>query len=128
MDISAVVDRFFAAIEAGDVDALQAIYADDAGVWHNFTGVTQTKQENIARLSQARALAALKYEVLERIVIADQVVQRHIVRTKPEGQVETSLHAALFIAVRDGRIFHIHEYLDPAQSVLALGRAIADAG
>lgn len=122
MGIEVVVDRFFAAIEACDVEALQAIYSDDAGIWHNFTDRTQTKQQNIARLSEARALGTLKYEVVERIVVGDRVIQRHIVRIKTEGNRETLLHAALFITVRAGKIVHIHEYLDSRQMVLALER------
>ena len=35
----ALAARFFAAIEAGDIDAIRAIYAPDARIWHNTDGI-----------------------------------------------------------------------------------------
>ena len=35
--VLALADRFFAAIEAGDLDAVAGIYAPDAVIWHNST-------------------------------------------------------------------------------------------
>jgi len=34
-----VIDRFFSAIEAGDIDALNDIYHPDVVVWHNTDGL-----------------------------------------------------------------------------------------
>ncbi|MGH9269678.1 MAG: hypothetical protein ACRDZ2_00205 [Ilumatobacteraceae bacterium] len=34
-----LAERFFAAIEAGDLDAVGGIYADEAVIWHNHDGV-----------------------------------------------------------------------------------------
>jgi ketosteroid isomerase-like protein len=36
MSIETIADTFFAAIENGDVDTLNRLYDDEAGVWHNF--------------------------------------------------------------------------------------------
>ena len=33
-----LADRFMTAITSGDVDALRAIYAPDARIWHNGPG------------------------------------------------------------------------------------------
>jgi ketosteroid isomerase-like protein len=49
-DVEAVAARFFAAIEAGDTDAIQAIYAADAVVWHNTDEVEQAVAQNLVVL------------------------------------------------------------------------------
>jgi ketosteroid isomerase-like protein len=118
MGVEQVIERFFAALERCDRRALEEIYSDDVRVWHNFTGIEQDKQTNIARLEMAWKLAKLKYDVIERIALGDRVIQRHMLRFQREGQPDSLLHAALFITVRDGRIARIDEYLDPSQSVL----------
>ena len=41
MDPLEVADRLFAAIEAGDLDAVAALYAPEAVIWHNHDGVEQ---------------------------------------------------------------------------------------
>lgn len=119
MGIDQVVDRFMAALEAGDRTSIEAIYSDDVRVWHNFTGTEQDKATNVARLEAAWKLAKLKYDVVERIVLGDRAIQRHTLRFQREGSPDSLLHAALFILVRDGRIARIDEYLDASQSVLA---------
>ncbi len=123
MSIETVVERFFLAIEQGDVAVLQEIYSDDVEIWHNFSNVGQNKSDNIQNLLRARELAALKYEVTQRFVAGDTLVQRHIVQLSPPDRPPSRLFAAIFITVRNGKIVHINEYLDPAQSVMALSRA-----
>ncbi len=112
--IDMVVDRFFEAVERGDWGTLDALYADDLSVWHNFSDEVQTKEENIASLRRSRAVAAWNYVVAERIVIGDRVIQRHAARIQIEGHPELLCHAVLFITVREGQIAHIDEYLDTA--------------
>ena len=46
-----VAARFFAAIEAGDIDTVRATYAPDAVVWHNHDGAVQTRDENVRTLA-----------------------------------------------------------------------------
>lgn len=116
--IAGLVDRFLDAIEAGDRTTLEAIYADDVAVWHNFTNVAQDKATNIARLERARTLATIRYDIVERIVIGDRLIQRHIVRFSLADGTQSELFAALFVTVSGGRIVRIDEYLDPTQSVL----------
>jgi ketosteroid isomerase-like protein len=36
-----VADRLFAAIEAGDIDAVRELYHPDIAVWHNTGGLAQ---------------------------------------------------------------------------------------
>jgi hypothetical protein len=46
------VIRFFAAIEAGDIDLVPAIYAPDALIWHNDDLIEQPVEENLKVLAE----------------------------------------------------------------------------
>ena len=50
-DINALADRLVAAIEAGDVEGVAAIYADDAVIWHNTDQVEQPQGRQSGRCS-----------------------------------------------------------------------------
>ena len=45
-EIRALAVRFFDAVEAGDIAALRACYADDARIWHNTDRAEQTPEDN----------------------------------------------------------------------------------
>ena len=53
-DINGLADRLVAAIEAGDVESVSGIYADDAVIWHNTDQVEQRPAENLLVLGVAR--------------------------------------------------------------------------
>jgi ketosteroid isomerase-like protein len=42
-----LVIRFFAALEAGDIDTLREIYAPDAVIWHNDDLIEQPVEDNL---------------------------------------------------------------------------------
>ena len=44
-------DRLVGAIAAGDSDAVRAIYAADAEIWHNFDQRNQSVDENVASMA-----------------------------------------------------------------------------
>lgn len=63
-DVLGVAERFFRAVEAGDVEAIRAIYAPDARIWHNHDGVEQTVDENLRVLAWvAKHLINRRYRV-----------------------------------------------------------------
>jgi len=111
-----VVERFFAALEAGDIDAVRAIYAPDAVIWHNDDLIEQPVEENLKVLTGLhKAVSGLRYEIVRRVPSDDGVIQQHILRgTLPGGQ-QVSLHAAMYLQVKDGRVTRIEEYLDSAK-------------
>jgi ketosteroid isomerase-like protein len=111
----ATLDAFFAAIERADVDAVSALYAEDATVWHSNDKITQSKAQNLKTLGFLTKVATLRYTVLERIVAGEHVAQRHVVAftVRANGRSATS-DAAIFFRIRDGRIQHIDEYIDSA--------------
>lgn len=109
------VIRFFAAIEAGDIDTVRAIYAPDALIWHNDDLIEQPVEENLKVLAGLhKAVSGLRYEVIRRARADDGVIQQHILRgTLANGQ-DVALHAAMYLQVRDGHVTRIEEYLDSA--------------
>jgi ketosteroid isomerase-like protein len=108
--------RFFAALEAGDIDTVRAIYAPDALIWHNDDLVDQPVEENLKVLAGLhKAVSGLHYEIIRRAPVADGVIQQHVLRgTLPDGQ-EVALHAAMYLQVKDGHVTRIEEYLDSAK-------------
>jgi ketosteroid isomerase-like protein len=114
-DVLALADRFFAAIAAGDIEALEACYADDAVIWHNFDQAEQTRAENLRTLGWVtRNVADLRYEEVRRIPFDGGFVQQHVLRgTTPSG-ADLEVPAMLRIDVRDGLVRRVEEYLDTA--------------
>ncbi len=108
-----LVVGFFAALEAGDIERLRAIYAPDALIWHNDDLIEQSVEDNLKVLQGLhRAVSGLRYDVIRRAPAADGVLQQHVLRgTLPDGSA-VELHAAMYLQVRDGHITRIEEYLD----------------
>jgi len=119
-----VAQQLFENIEAKRVEGVSALYADDILVWHNFSNKTQTKTENLQTLDGlTRNVAQIRYDVTERVLLGDRVMQRHLLRCRISTGEEFVIPACIFVTVRDGKITRIDEYLDTAQSN-ALGAAI----
>ena len=112
-DALVVADRLFAAITAGDVDAVRGIYAPDARIWHAHTGVTQSVDDNLRVLAWVvKHLAGRRYEEVRRQRTDTGFVQQHVLRgTAPDG-APFELPACLVCRVERGRITRIDEYLD----------------
>ena len=116
-EIDALADTVFAAIEAGDVDGVRRIYADDVTVWHNFDQVDQSRDENLRTLGWMHAHAAgLRYTEVRRIVLDHGFVQQHVLQATAKNGTVMSIPAMLNMHCAGGRITRIEEYLDPAQA------------
>lgn len=113
----ATAERLFAAIEAGDVDAVAALYADDVAVWHNYDHAAQSRDENLATLAwMTKRVSGLRYEVQSRVEVPGGVIQQHILRGTAPGGEPLEIPACMRLFVSDGHITRIEEYLDPAQA------------
>jgi uncharacterized protein len=107
------VIRFFAALEAGDIETLREIYAPDALIWHNDDLAEQSVEDNLKVLQGLhRAVSGLRYDVIRRAATTDGVLQQHVLRGALPDGTEVELHAAMYLQVRDGHITRIEEYLD----------------
>ncbi|MFM7686912.1 MAG: nuclear transport factor 2 family protein [Actinomycetota bacterium] len=113
-----LADRLLAAIGAGDAEAVRAIYAPDAELWHNFDQRNQTVDENLATLADLhRRLADIRYTEIRRFLAPDGFVQQHVLTGTAKGG---ALHMPAMIRfwVADGRITRLEEYLDTAQAMV----------
>ena len=111
-----LVIRFFAALEAGDIDTLREIYAPDAVIWHNDDLIEQSVEDNLKVLQGLhRVVSGLRYDIVRRVPAADGVLQQHVLRGHLPNGAEVELHAAMYLQVRDGHVTRIEEYLDSAK-------------
>jgi ketosteroid isomerase-like protein len=110
-----LAERFFSAVERGDIDAVQAIYAPDARIWHSHDEAEQSVEENLRVLAwMARALPGRRYRVQRRVAIPGGFLQQHILEATTAGG-PFSMPACVVVEVRDGRIARLEEYLDSAR-------------
>ena len=119
-----LLDMLFAAIERGDIDAIDPLFADDIEVWHNTTNVALDKCGSLKLLSAwSKRVTEMHYEVLERRTYDGGAFQRHVIHGKANG---TALQVPVCIVfhIAGDRITRIYEYLDGASvaSVFAAQR------
>ena len=111
-----IAERFFRAVERGDVDQIRAIYAPDARIWHNHDGLEQTVEENLKVLAwMSRHVSDRRYHVQRRVAIPGGVLQQHVLH----GQTANgafSMPACIVCEVTNVRISRLEEYLDSAHA------------
>lgn len=108
-----IAERLFAAIEAGDLAGVEALYAPDIVVWHNTDGVAEDRATNLRTLRWVvRNLADRRYEDIRRFAIPNGFVQQHVLcATNPDGR-SVAVPACMVVTTDDGLITRIDEYLD----------------
>ena len=112
--VDTIADRLISAIEAGDREALGALYADDVVIWHNTDQVEMTKEQNLASLDALTAMTtARQFSDVRRYTIDNGFVQQHVLNLE-WGSGSGALPGCVVVKVRDGLISRIDEYLDGA--------------
>lgn len=110
-----IASTLFAAIERGDLEAVRELYAPGVAIWHNVTGKTQTRDENLKLLKFFTGrVAERRYEVLGRDFFPGGFVQRHVLHGKLASGELVAAQVCIVIYVSGGRIERLYEYLDPA--------------
>ena len=110
-----VADRLFGAIERGDYETVEGMWADDVTVWHS-----GDSRDN----DRVRALKVIRwfidvtttrgYEILDRQFFDGGFVQQHILRAGGADEVSIEMRVCIVIKVNaDGLITRIDEYFDP---------------
>lgn len=113
--IRAVADRFFAAIEAGDVGAVRDVYHPDVAIWHNTDGAESNREENLAVLKGFIGRASNRRYTRRKLeIFADGFVQQHIVTGVRRDGVELELPACVICKVEGDHIVRLDEYFDSA--------------
>jgi uncharacterized protein len=121
-DTHALAARFFAAIEASDVDAVRDIYHPDCVIWHNYDPLEerntgQSVTENLKVLvSLPKRILGARYDVVQREATETGFVQQHVLRGTMLNGEPFILPACLICVVEEGRITRLDEYFDPAIS------------
>jgi ketosteroid isomerase-like protein len=114
-DTLAIADRFFAAIEAGDIATVREIYAADAEIWHNTDGLVQTPDDNARTLGWITAnLRDVNYTKIKRSTTDDGFVQQHVLVATNRAGNRVEVPACIVTTIRDGRITRLDEYIDSA--------------
>jgi len=111
-DIVGVADRLFRAIEAHDMDAVDALMADDLVMWHSVAAAMG--RAGALRILQwfTHPAVAIRYEQLEELVAGDRVVRRNLVHVTVAGHDPLELPSCIWLTVRDGQVHVIDEYTD----------------
>lgn len=124
-----IADRFFTAVCRGDVATLTALYAPNATIWHNDSGIAQTAAENLRVLRWlSRTLENFRYEDIRRYELPDGFAQQHVLRADLPGYGPIEVPASLFVQVADGCIVRIDEYVDSAATRPLMKQAATDRG
>jgi ketosteroid isomerase-like protein len=114
-EMRALAQRFFNAIEAGDIATVEACYAPHARIWHNNDGQEQSREENLTTLKGfVRWISPRTYADRRVKVFDGGFMQQHELQgARPDGVV-LRLPACIVCAVEDGKIVRLDEYLDSA--------------
>lgn len=118
--IEALANRFFAAVEAGDLETLTALYHPDVRIWHS-------RDEADTDLKQSQELLSLffervsdrRYEIVRRHTFDGGFVQEHITHGTMKDGSRMALPVCFICHVdSEGRITRIAEYFDATKSPL----------
>ena len=115
-DVWVLADQLCAAIEAGDIDAVESLYDDELRVWSNVDNREMDRRRalNVLRWLTSR-LDNRRYHIRRREVLPDGFLQEHTLCGTAADGTEIAMPACLVVTLRDGRFVRIHEYLDASQ-------------
>lgn len=110
-------ESLFAAIMRGDIEAVRAIYAPNAVIWHNNDQVEETPERNLRVLKWVSTnVKDLRYEEMKRQETATGFIQQHVLRGIAPNGTALEIPACIICEVKDGHIVRLEEYLDSAQT------------
>jgi ketosteroid isomerase-like protein len=111
----ALAKRFIDAVEAGDTETIEAIYAADATIWHNNDRLAQTRAENLKTLrSFIRFAPKRRYTERKVTPFPGGFVHQHVLVAETDKGKVLELACCLVCTVADGKITRLDEYLDSA--------------
>jgi ketosteroid isomerase-like protein len=113
--IRKLAERFFDAVERGDLETVQAIYAPDAIIWHNSDGIAGTVADNLRTLTNFIKFVPERRYAESRLDVFDGgFVEQHVLKGTLASGKQVSLDACIVCKVKDGRITRLDEYFDSA--------------
>ncbi|WP_411341446.1 nuclear transport factor 2 family protein [Sphingopyxis sp. J-6] len=115
-DIRAMAQRFFDAIEAGDIETMRGSFTRDAEIWHNTDELIVTRDQTAQTLTGMVArIKDREYADRQLTTFPGGFVQQHVLkgrRVHDDGAVR--LPCAIVCKVTDGKITRLDEYFDSA--------------
>lgn len=112
----ALAERFFRAIETGDLEGIRACYAPDAVIWHNNDRLDETREQNAATLTAfIGSSRSRRYLVSRRETFAGGFFQQHVLVAESMSGETVELPACVVCTVDHGVITRLDEYFDSLQ-------------
>jgi uncharacterized protein len=113
-EILELAAALMAAVQSGDVDAVEALYAPEIILWHTNDRVDQTSADSIRTLAWInKHMKGVRYEELRVAALDDGFVQQHVMRAdSPKVDMPCMLRAWC----ANGRVTRIEEYFDSVDS------------
>src|SRR5689334_19008735 len=101
--IRKLANDFLDAIEHGDIETVQSIYAPDAVVWHNTDNIAQPVADNLATLANFIKFVPQRRYTDRRIEAFDGgFVDQHLLKGRLASGKEVSMAACLICKVVNG--------------------------
>lgn len=106
------------ALEAGDTDTVERLYAPGLQFWFNITGATSTREENLEALVAGRSLHRRRL-YNDRLIdtFDDGFLARYSVDVTTLDGKRCVLWACLVATIHDEQIVRMDEYLDSSKFV-----------
>lgn len=119
--IDELANRFFGAVESGDIETFVSCYGPDARIWHSRDEADTDVQQNreMQEMFKAR-VKNRRFEIVSRNIFDGGFVQEHVVHgIMPDGSA-MRLPVLLIAHLDNSGLFNrISEYFDSAKSPMA---------
>jgi ketosteroid isomerase-like protein len=117
-----VANRLFGAIERGEFEVVESLWAPDVAVWHSGD---QADNDRVRALKVIRwfikTTTTRTYEILDRQHFDGGFVQQHVLRADGTNGASIALRVCIVIKINaNGLIVRIDEYFDPADMAALL--------
>jgi ketosteroid isomerase-like protein len=110
-----ILDAYAQASETADPDAIRALIAPGAVIWHQFDQVDRDIAASFSEFGRMQErFADMRFEILERFALTDGIGARIVMRgtLRATGEPFVS-HQVRFFRIRDGKIHRVEEYVAP---------------
>lgn len=115
--IDAIAEKFSAALTAGDVAALDRLFAPEFEIWYNFSDFAIGREQALAFFASYFTSVKVAFRDIRRLVTPAGWVQQHRVDAEgPDGFRIDGMPAIIVFTLNEGRIARIEEYIDSAQT------------
>jgi ketosteroid isomerase-like protein len=117
-----VANRLFGAIERGEFEVVESLWAPDVAVWHSGD---QADNDRVRALKVIRwfikTTTTRTYQILDRQHFGGGFVQQHVLRADGTNGASIALRVCIVIKINaNGLIVRIDEYFDPADMAALL--------